>query len=223
MPKVGHFAVGVEQNFLGKQAELHSSKFDVSLVELSCKKFAARFKITRRPIKHTLLVGVRMLSIKSLNINGAKKKLRRSTLLITGGASKASCSRLLKIVILGIGISWKMENTGGSSILIACRKFIFSKKLREIGLVKTCCAQRSYAHEAQSNYIAQKTADLSILWNFRAVCLRIPHFARSGPRFGPRAFFALLKNILGLNYFGGCLTAMVLSLFFRHARSLCTI
>lgn len=64
-------------------------------------------------MKHTLLVGVHILSIESLNIIGAKKKVRRSALLNNGGNSKASCSSVLKIFILGIGISREIKNTVG--------------------------------------------------------------------------------------------------------------
>ena len=63
-------------------------------------------------MKHTLLVGVRKFSIALLNIDGGKKNSRRSAALNTGGDSKASCSRELKIFILGIGRSRERENAG---------------------------------------------------------------------------------------------------------------
>ena len=70
-------------------------------------------------MKHTLLVGVRILSIESLNIIGAKKKVKRSSLLNNGGDSKASRSSVLKIFILGIEVSREMKNTGGHFIMDA--------------------------------------------------------------------------------------------------------
>ena len=68
-------------------------------------------------IKQTLLVGVLRPSMVSLKIKGKEKNRLRSVLLKSGGDSKASLSKLLRIFILGIGTPHEMAKVQGFVIL----------------------------------------------------------------------------------------------------------